>query len=647
MTASINGQSIGNFGPTKNGLGSDARWPDPFCDMASTAMPTSIQEALRWCEYLLNSNGVYRQAIERVISYFITEVEISDKESNRVGGDEHQKYKAFLEDTIGIKSVLHSVALDFLCYGNSFTSLLTPFRRYLSCKQCGFEAPLKKIYNTEKFNFSWRNFAFNATCPCCGYVGEWRHIDRRSEEEGAVKVKRWSPHEIDLIWDPFTDEVSYVWKIPEEYRTLIRQGHLHHLERASWEVIQAVKHNQNLLFDRDVVYHMREYTLAGMRNRGWGLSRVLTNFRIAWYLQLLWRYNEAIALDYVVPFRVLTPDSRPGASPESSDPVHSINLGGFVGRVNRLLAEHRRDPAKWNVLPVALKYQALGGEATELAPKDLIDQGLDTLLTSIGVPVEFYKGSLSVQAAPAALRLFEANWAYLVHSLNVFVTKLVQQVSKVLRWEPVSARMTRVTHADDLNRQMAKLQLMMGNQISKTTGLESVGLDHAAETRRMLDEAELEGEEQQKKQKELEQKAQTDELMDMLAPSPTEQLAQQLSGAQGGGGAPAGGAPAAPGGGSMTAVDQFLQNKLNNPRKGFTTPEELEAQAQAICDDLIQRPDAQRRGELAKLRKGDRTIHGLVTSMLDEKRREIDSQASQQARAQIQGQAPGQGQAAA
>lgn len=604
-------------------------------------MPTSIQEALKWCEYLLNSNGVYRQAVERVISYFITDVQIDDQDDKRVGREEHKKFQTFLEDTIGIKGVLHSVALDYITYGNSFTSMLMPFRRYLGCPQCGFEAPLKKIYNTAKFNFRWTNFEFHANCPCCNYSGKFRHTDRRSGEEGAIKVKRWSPHEIDIIWDPYTDEMSYVWKIPDDYRQLVRQGHLHHLERASWEVIQAIKNNQNLLFDRDVIYHMKEYTLAGMRNRGWGLSRVLTNFRIAWYLQLLWRYNEAIALDYVVPFRVLTPDIRPGAGPESSDPVHSINLGGFTSRVNQMLRMHRKDPARWNVLPFALKYQALGGEATELAPKDLIDQGLDTLLTSIGVPVEFYKGSLSVQAAPAALRLFEANWSHLVHNLNVFVQKLVLQAAKMMSWEPVSAKLTRVTHADDLNRQMAKLQLMMGNQISKSTGLESIGLDHGSETRRMLDEAQLEGDEQQKKQKELEQAAQTDELMNALAPSPTQSLMAAVSGGQQGGAPAPGGAP---GGATMTAVDQFVQNKANNP-KGFTTPEELSAQAESIADDLMQRPDPIRRGELAKLRKSDKTMHQLVNSILEERRRQVNSQAGQQAQAQMQGQDPNQPQA--
>jgi len=36
----------------------------------------------------------------------------------------------------------------------------------------------------------------------------------------------------------------------------------------------------------------------------------------AWYLQVLQRYNEAIALDYIIPFRVISPMPRPGANGE-------------------------------------------------------------------------------------------------------------------------------------------------------------------------------------------------------------------------------------------------------------------------------------------------------------------------------------------
>ena len=621
------------------GVQADERFPDPFCDIASLSMPESIQTALRWTEYVMNANGPYRQAVDRVVSYFITDVEIYDIGENTTGREEKEKFRVFLEDTLSIKNALHSVALDYMAYGNSFTSLLVPFRRYLSCKKCGLEMPLDRVYNSEKCAFKWQDFKFFATCPNCKYVGEWRHIDRRSGNADQINIKRWSPHEIDILWDPYTNDCSYVWKIPQDYRALIKEGHLHHLERASWEVIQAVKSEQNLMFDKDVIYHLKEDALAGMRNRGWGISRVLTNFRQAWYYQILHRYNEAIALDYVVPFRVLTPMPR-GGDAQSADPVHTINLSSFSSRVNAMIRARRTDPARWNVLPFPVDYKALGGDASQLAPRELMDQGLETLLKCIGMPVELFNGTLTFQAAPAALRLFEANWSHLPHNLNKFLTNLTNNVARIMSWEPVGAKLQRVTHADDLNRQMAKLQLMQGQMISKTTGLKSVGVDYEEETKRMLEEERIYADEQQRMQKEMEQSQQMQDLSQ--SGDMSQNMGQAGAGAtgapQGGGGAPvpaAGGAPIGPG--QPTAVDQFImqrQNAPNIPR----TPEDLQQQAQLIANQLLSMPEPQKDSELIKLKRGDATMHALVSSIIDDIRQQARTQGGAMVMAQQYGQ---------
>jgi len=642
--------SVGR-GLTASGQGKpNEQFPDPFCDMASLAMPETIQDALRWCEYILMANGPYRSAISRVISYFITDVEIVTTGDQKVGREEKQKYLDFLNDTIGIKEVLINVALDYLCYGNSFTSLLVPFRRYLSCPGCGLELPLKKVYNTPDFAFSWSGFEFNAACPHCHHSGKWKHIDRRSGEAGQIKVKRWNPHEIDILWDPHTDDTNFIWRIPDDYRNLLRRGHLFHLERASWEIMEAVKNNQALMFDNDVVYHMKEEALAGIRNRGWGISRVLANFRQAWYVQVLHRYNEAIALDYVIPFRVITPQPRPGQGGEINDPVLSINLGTFVGRVQNMLKHRRRDPARWNILPFPIEYQALGGDATQLAPKDLLELGMDTLLNAVGVPIELYKGSLSVQSAPAALRLFEANWSHLVHNLNRFLNKLVDKIAQVMSWEPVNARLQRVTHADDLNRQMAKMQLMMGGQISRTTGLATVGVDFAEEERRKLEEERITAEATQDMQEEMEQAAMMDEMaipQDPMAaggmppggaPPPGGDPAaaagggaaqmpmmQGMPGAMPGGGVPAGGAPqmgmmGAPAG-PYGAMQSFMAGQPLIPNKP-TAPEEMNTMASTLAAQAMQMPESQKDSFLIQLKREDPTIHALVKSQLEEMRRD-------------------------
>lgn len=610
-----------NFKSLGNGIVADERFPDPFCDIASLSMPESIQSALRWCEYILTANGMYRQAIDRVVSYFITDVEVKDTKDNDVGREEKDKYQTFLEETLGIKNTLRIMALDYLTYGNSFSSLIVPFRRYLSCKRCGLEMPLEKIYNNPQCKFKWQDFEFYATCAQCRYTGKFAHIDRRSEDTGSIKVKRWSPHEIDILWDPYTDETTYIWKIPEDYRNLIRQGHLHHLARASWEVVQAIKANQNLMFDKDVIYHMKEDALAGMRNRGWGIPRVLVNFRQAWYVQILHRYNEAIALDYVVPFRVITPMPR-GGDGQSGDPVHTINLASFSSRVQAMLRARRVDPARWNVLPFPVQYQALGGDATQLAPKDLLEQGIDNLLTCIGVPVELYKGNLSLQAAPAALRLFEANWGHLPHNLNRFLAKLATMISRIMSWEQVAVRMMRTTHADDLNRQMAKLQLMMGQQISKTTGLKSVGVDYEEETRRMLEEEKIYAEEQKRMQKEMEQAQQMEDMA--MQTEMIQGQGQPGASATGMPGAPPGAMPP-PGMGGGSPVDAFMSQRVNTPNVP-RTPEELQGQAQQLAQQILSLPEGQKDSELIKLKKGDPLMHALVSSMIEDIRQQAKTQ---------------------
>ena len=74
--------SQGGYNSLGRGVTADERFPDPFCDIASLSMPESIQTALRWTEYVMNANGPYRQAIDRVVSYFITEIEIFDSGAN-------------------------------------------------------------------------------------------------------------------------------------------------------------------------------------------------------------------------------------------------------------------------------------------------------------------------------------------------------------------------------------------------------------------------------------------------------------------------------------------------------------------------------------------------------------------------------------
>lgn len=626
-------------------------FPDPFCDYASTAMPSSMENALRWCEYIMLANGVYRSAIDRVIAYHITEVEIEGTDR-----DGKEKYKDYLADTLGIYKALPEIALDYCTYGNFFGSLIMPFRRNLSCPQCGFEAPLNRIHDNPNFSYKWSGAEFNASCPFCKYSGKWTHIDRRSHEEDDLLIKRWSPHEMELMWDPYTDQVGHIWRIPNHYKQNINKGTLFHLERAPWEVVQAVKNGTHIEFNKDVIYHGKEDTLAGVLNRGWGVSRVLTNFRQAWYVQVLHRYNEAIGLDYIIPFRVITPEPRPGGAGgggEETDPLFTADLGGFTGQVNAMLRQRRRDPTMWFTLPFPLRYQSLGAEASQLAPHELLTQGLDTLLSSVGVPIQFYKGDLSVQSAPAALRLMESHWSHLTYVLNGFLQWLCNKISVALSWDEVTVRLAKPSHADDLNRQLAKLQLMMSQQVSQTTGLKSVGLVFEDEQKRILEEQRFVAEEAQKAQEEIEAAGLGDQMAaGAMGPAGGDPAAMGgMPGPGAGGMVPpaqpgAAGAAAAPpaGGGQAPTPEQAampmdpvqaVMAQLPMGNEQGLTPPELDAIAQTVAQQIYGLPPGQRQSALRQLKQRSPTIHSLVKSLLEQ----MDSQAEARGREMMSQQA--------
>jgi hypothetical protein len=80
------------------------------------------------------------------------------------------------------------------------------------------------------------------------------------------------------------------------------------------------------------------------------------------------------------------------------------------------------------------------------------------------------------------------------------------------------------------------------------------------------------------------------------------------------------------------------QNAPNIPR----TPEDMQQQAQLIANQLLSMPEPMKDSELIKLKRGDATMHALVTSIIDD----IRQQARTQGGAMVMQQQYGQGQPA-
>lgn len=587
-------------------------FPDPWLDYASQEMPKSLMNVLQWAEFIWLTNGTYRMACERVVRYFLTKVEILD-----VDDEQKKNYVEFVENTLKVIDQLAVLGDDFLCYGNSFSSLLAPFDRFLACPVCRMERPIERtIYEFTK------DYKFKGECPKCKKVVSFERNDRRSANDSEFKLVRWSPHYILIQYNEVTHDCEYRYRIPEEVKRKVRGGDKFVLRTLPWEMIECIQQDKLFRFDRDRIYHMKEPTLGGFRSMGWGIPRLIANFKQAYYIQVLKRYNEALAIDYIVPFRVITPA---GGNSRMADPLLHQNLGSTKSIILNMIAEHRRDPATHHFLPFPIDYKALGGEGAQMATHELINAANDEMLNAQGIPAEMYKGTLQLQVAPTALRLFERTWPQLVSGYNGWLCWVLKQVANSKNWEPARARMQPVTLADDIEKKQILLQLAAAKEVSRTTAFGPFGIDIREELRRTYEEEREKAEMEREFQREESERAKMD---------------QQLAAVEGGSpGAPGGAQPgmAAGGGGMAPGMPGGAPPQGGNTNM---TPQAMLAQADQIAQQLLQMPYEARKSQMLQLKQSDEALHALVKSKMEQQRNQAANQGKQML--QQQGQ-PGQG----
>lgn len=553
-----------------------SKFPNPFCDIASEYIPRDLNTIFMWAEFLMLSMAPFRAVSQRVVRYFLTELVLEG-----ASGEERDKYDNLLNKQLHIMQQLAEIGDNEQCYGNVFTSIFFPFDRFLICPQCGFTYHVTTI----NYKFDAKNGDFKCDCAKCGAKDVvFKREDRRSSDTTRVRLINWNPKDMRLRVHPVSGKIEYYMRIDGQFVQRVLEGESFYLNETPWSMVKAclksekTKKEYLFKFKDDAIYHMRCGSLAGLPIRGWAIPPILPNFKLAYYVQLLRRYDEAIALDFIVPFRVLYPKGAGG--PADSDPLSTIRMGSFMGHMQHMITNKRKNLTDIQVAPFEIGYQMIGGEAKTLAPKDNIALALDELLNSLGYPAEMYKGTLSIQAFPVALRLFEKQWGSLVDGYNDLISWLLKRLARHFMWGEVTGSLRSVTLADDIERKALSLQAAAGNDISKATAYRPLGIDYEEEQKRVVEEQEM----IQKLQHEAAERQQA-------------QQGQQQS--SDGGGAPQGGA----------------------------TPGDVYEQAKALAQQLLlQTPETMRRGELIKIKHSNPTLHALVLQSMDEMRQDMARQ---------------------
>ena len=564
MTVQNTGSPIGYAGYSGITRSGAEKYPNPFFDIASEYVPSDINQIYELCEFLMTTMAPFRAVTARVVRYFLTEIVVEGEEDK-----DREKYEDFLDNKIRLIETLGEIGDDFITYGNVYLSLFLPFDRMLICPAC------KTEYHCDAIKYDFKKGAFSGRCLKCQQDVTFNHVDRRSPDISRVRLIRWNPKRMKVRVHPISGRTEYYLELDPQLCRQLQDGNPFYLNDPPWSILEtALRPADNLFrFKEGSLFHLRAGSLAGLPIRGLGIPPMLPNFKLAYYIQLLRRYDEAITLDYVVPFRVLFPQAPANAN---QDALSLMNMGTFVGSMQHMVENHRKQMTDVQIAPFPIGYQMLGGEAKSLSPKESIQLALDELFTSMGYPADLYKGTLSLQAAPVALRLFEKEWSHLVNGYDNIIEWIMKLVGRYFRWsDKVDAHLRPVTLADDLERKALMVQAAAGQDISKQTAYRPLGIDYMEEQKRVVQE-------QQEIQR-LQQKA-----MD-------EQAAQQLDGS--------GGENAGPG--AVVGA----------------TPGDVYEQAGALAQQLLtQTPESMRRSELIKIKHSNPTLHALVIQRMEEMR---------------------------
>lgn len=454
----------------------------PMFDFLTGFAPRKLKDLFRWVEYLYYNSAHIFAALKKFSEYPITHVQVKAKEEAL-----KDNWTNVLDKVIKVRNVAIKSGLDLHLYGNSFISVYKPFNRFLVCHRCKAKTNIRKT----KYSFKYKSLAFSYNCMGCSQQVQGQIKDEPAATKERINIIRWDPKLMDINYNPITGESKYYYTIPMDLKSKIQKGDTHIINTMPLEFLKALQKETVFEFADGQIYHMKIDPPAGIESQ-WGFPPLTATIKLFFYAAILRKANEAIALEYITPFRVLHPAPISGAA----DPASQINLAKWRNELQNNIRKWRRDPLHIMFAPAALGVTLMGGNGRALLTLGEVKEAEDNIIAAMGIPREFLYGGLSFTGSAITLRMLENQLQTYTTHLNDQLVWLIDQTSKILGWASVEAEYTPFKLIDDAQQKQMLLAINQTNQaISTTTILELNDMDiHEERDKRkqeQLDEARM------------------------------------------------------------------------------------------------------------------------------------------------------------
>lgn len=587
------------------------KFNDPFMLNSNLYVPENFETALEFALYLAIQHPAYTQAVKRTVSHFLTDIQFVGKTGST---SEQDELRAFLIEDLDIMGALKQAGMEQYIYGNGFLRIHYPFKRYLVDRRDGrsvwhsIESFGDNItYNYEKMTYSvpdprqLHNGIEN--CPRI----DLEFSDRADHDASGIQLRLIDPKRMMLSMNLISGRTEYIYKFEEFFVADVKAGKkIRQINDTPAEMLRAIATDSDFKFSEGTIYHFKNKFISGLSYNGWGIPNILLNYTNLHHYQVLRCINEAVGLDYMLPFRLLSPQGAAGAA--GADMASSINLLHWQSAMRQLISDKRTNPTALHTVPFPVNYQELGINGKSLAPVDLLQAQEDTIRDGFGLSPELWHFSLQMQQTPTAIRVFESTHSDMARNMNKALKWVTKSILNYLGKEQIGVKMMPPHIADDLDNRQVALTLASGGEVSRKTAYRLFNIDDPVQENvdRMREDLDIQ-KERQKLQDDFDREQQLGSAGQVV-----DAMVQAQAGPGGVAPGPAGpaGAPAgpAPGPGAAGAA---------------ISPLELEQQGEELAQQWAQIPDkGERQKAMAQVKASNPTLHAVAQRKLEDMRQQ-------------------------
>ena len=388
---------------------------------------------------------------------------------------------------------------------------------------------------------------------------------------------------MNLTHNPITGETEYYYNLPPGIIDQIEKSDPSTIHTMPKGFLEAAKEKKTFKFENGKIFHTKRPAPAGMAS-AWGFPSLVSVMKQFFYTEVLRKANEAIALDHLVPMRVL----HPAATSGSNDPGTSINISRWMDETKKSIAQWRRDPLHIMFSPVALGVTQMGGQGRSLMALGEIKESEDNIMAGLGLPREFFTGGSTFTGSAVTLRMLENQLLSDKTDSDDLLQWLADSIGVYMGLEKVKTDITPFKFVDDVAQKQMLLQADGAyGLLSRRTVAEMLDVDIEEENKQKSVEAVATVREQMK----------TDAEVQKLQTSLAQQAQEEAGGTQG------------------LSYDQ----------------QAVIAAADESVGQLMQMEDGQRKSMLASLQAEDYVMYSVVIQRLEEAQLQQTNQAKAEA----------------